>query len=617
MDISNMDFINVGEMDSVFDIKTGTYTPERLYIFFLSHKAEVVYLVEDGIMKGVISIGDLQRFYKNEQKELPINNTCFFVQYRNSYNKANDFFKEHPTVNEVPCISKKGKLQGIIRYEKDEKIREDQRKALKNAYKLNWYQGEILRFIKFSRAKVYLCSMDTKRVDENLTARARKIRNDRMKRKVKNGDRGLTEKEWKDFWGKDWYLGIDDDFKNDWSNFEIKNVLGRYEFEDFDGKLFNFSDGARKTLGRVCGQTSLERKIYMYGPCIVVGGYCKDDQTVASHLQEMLSKNGHTDWNVLNKGLCMPADCLNRAFMEPLSKDDIVIIVMEKEWLPADYYMENGIDFTDAFIDDDICKNIVDAYFHCNGEINRKIAAKIFEGLNSAGIFNYQQTGDAAAPIQDYYISWDINNYFHEYFIEHKLYVDYEKTTGAVVMNCNPFTFGHRHIVERALEYVDRLYVFVVEEDKSFFSFKDRLEMVKMGVEDLKDVIVIPSGKYILSYETFRQYFEKEQVKNVESMDYDIYIFAGVVARKLNINYRFVGEEPFDIVTKEYNNTMKKILPQFGIEVVEFPRKKINKSNKVISATDVRNIIAEKKYDELEKFVPESTIKYLAANGYI
>lgn len=32
-------------------------------------------------------------------------------------------------------------------------------------------------------------------------------------------------------------------------------------------------------------------------------------------------------------------------------------------------------------------QNIVDAYFHCNGEINRKIAARIFEGLNQAGIF--------------------------------------------------------------------------------------------------------------------------------------------------------------------------------------------------------------------------------------
>ena len=85
---------------------------------------------------------------------------------------------------------------------------------------------------------------------------------------------------------------------------------------------------------------------------------------------------------------------------------------------------------------------------------------------------------------------------------------------------------------------------------------------------------------------------------------------------RLNIKYRFVGEEPFDVVTKEYNNTMKKILPQFGVEVVEFPRK-INKDKKAISATDVRDFIAEKKHDRLKDLVPESTIQYLTTNGYI
>lgn len=617
MDIRTMAYVNIEEMDSVFDSKTGTYTPEGLYIYFLSHESEVVYFVEDGIMKGVISIGDLQRYYENGEKELPINNHIFFVKGRNSFNRAKFFFKEHLTVNEIPCISEKKELQGIIRYEKEGKIRDEQRKSLKTAYKHNWQQREILRFIKYSHARVFLCSMEKRRVDENLNARARKIRNDRWKREVENGNRRLTEKEWKDFWGKDWYAGIEEDLKNDISNLEIRNVLGKYEFNNFEGKIFHFYNGVRKTFGQVCEQAVPKRKLYMYGPCIVAGRYCRDDQTIASHLQKMLSEARHTGWHVLNEGFCGQVDCINRAFMEPLSKDDIVVIIMEKEWLPVDYYKEHGIDFTDVFIDDDICKKIVDAYFHCNGEINRKIAAKIFEGLNKADLFHDQRTGDAAVPIQNYYIPWDINQYFYEYFIEHKLQVDDKKTTGAAVMNCNPFTRGHRHMIERALEYVDRLYVFVVEEDKSYFSFEDRLEMVRTGVEDLKDVIVVPSGKYILSNDTFSQYFEKEQVETVESMDYDLYIFAEVFARKLNITYRFVGEEPFDMVTREYNNTMKRILPRFGIDVIEFPRKRMDKSEKVISATEVRTFIAEQKYDELKELIPESTMQYLTINGYL
>lgn len=41
----------------------------------------------------------------------------------------------------------------------------------------------------------------------------------------------------------------------------------------------------------------------------------------------------------------------------------------------------------------------------------------------------------------------------------------------------------------------------------------------------------------------------------------------------LHITHRFVGEEPEDIVTNVYNDAMKKILPKYGIELVEIPRK--------------------------------------------
>lgn len=76
-------------------------------------------------------------------------------------------------------------------------------------------------------------------------------------------------------------------------------------------------------------------------------------------------------------------------------------------------------------------------------------------------------------------------------------------------MNCNPFTLGHRYLIEEACSQVDILYVFVVEEDKSYFKFEDRIEMVRQGTKDLKQVQVLPSGKYIISKETFAQYFKK------------------------------------------------------------------------------------------------------------
>lgn len=43
----------------------------------------------------------------------------------------------------------------------------------------------------------------------------------------------------------------------------------------------------------------------------------------------------------------------------------------------------------------------------------------------------------------------------------------YRPRIGGIVMNCNPFTLGHRYLIEQSASKVDKLFIFVVEEDKS------------------------------------------------------------------------------------------------------------------------------------------------------
>ena len=96
-----------------------------------------------------------------------------------------------------------------------------------------------------------------------------------------------------------------------------------------------------------------------------------------------------------------------------------------------------------------------------------------------------------------------------------KLYSDYPKAknlVGAIVMNCNPFTLGHRYLIETCAEKCDMLIVFVVQEDKSYFPFEDRLRLVQEGCSDLENVCVTGSGKFILSSLTFSEYFNKAQL---------------------------------------------------------------------------------------------------------
>ncbi len=74
-------------------------------------------------------------------------------------------------------------------------------------------------------------------------------------------------------------------------------------------------------------------------------------------------------------------------------------------------------------------------------------------------------------------------------------------------MNCNPFTLGHRYLIETCAEKCDMLIVFVVQEDKSYFLFEDRLSLVQEGCSDLENVCVTGSGEFILSSLTFSEYF--------------------------------------------------------------------------------------------------------------
>lgn len=184
---------------------------------------------------------------------------------------------------------------------------------------------------------------------------------------------------------------------------------------------------------------------------------------------------------------------------------------------------------------------------------------------------------------------------------------------GAIVMNCNPFTFGHEYLIKYAAKRVAKLFVFVVEEDKSEFKFADRLELVRAGTKKISDVEVLPSGKFIISQRTFSGYFNKENLQNVQvDSSEDVEIFAREIAPALGITIRFAGEEPEDSVTRQYNETMRAILPQYNIDFCEIPRKETG--GEIISAKKVREALKAGDFRKIKKLVPDTTFKFLLKN---
>ena len=191
-----------------------------------------------------------------------------------------------------------------------------------------------------------------------------------------------------------------------------------------------------------------------------------------------------------------------------------------------------------------------------------------------------------------------------------KLSADKPENCGAIVMNCNPFTLGHRYLIETASKQVKHLFVLAVEEDRSVFKFADRIEMMRRGTADLKNVSIIPSGKFVVSSLTFPEYFEKSKKPDVTvDTTMDLEIFGEYIAPALHVKTRFVGEEPIDMVTNQYNRSMEKNLPKYGITLVEIPRKE--SGNAVISASRVRKLLGEKDYAGVKAIVPKTTYDYL------
>lgn len=181
---------------------------------------------------------------------------------------------------------------------------------------------------------------------------------------------------------------------------------------------------------------------------------------------------------------------------------------------------------------------------------------------------------------------------------------------GAVVVNCNPFTFGHRYLLETAASMVDTLHVFVVSEDRSDFPFSDRFELVRKGSEDISNLILHESGDYIISHATFPTYFMKKDANTDRiNAELDLALFGERIAPALNITERFVGTEPYCNVTRAYNECMKQLLPKYGVQVVEIERLD------GISASKVREAVGNGDWQLVKKLVPQSTYDYLLEKG--
>lgn len=351
-------------------------------------------------------------------------------------------------------------------------------------------------------------------------------------------------------------------------------------------------------------------KINIFGACIVYGAVVDDENTIPSMIQKKINSTNYS-YEVENFGARAIDFYENIRTADSLliHKDDVFIFVISPD--ERKQLEKLGINDVKSF---SVALNSYPSfhdYFmgepvHCNAKANSIISDYVFKYVKKELKYKKQNPSIIKNPkitkTKDYYMNPELLKYLD--FLKSKK--RNTKNNGAIMMNCNPFTYGHLKLVEYASQRVDTLYIFVVQEDKSYFKFKDRLKMVEDSCKSISNVIVIPSGTVFGTFMTFQAYFEKETNNEVEvDASLDIELFTNYVAPILNISKRFVGDEPVDQVTQQYNKDLQEILPLYNIELFIIPRFKSN--GKIISAKTVRKAIEEHNIDILRELVPPTT----------
>ena len=184
-------------------------------------------------------------------------------------------------------------------------------------------------------------------------------------------------------------------------------------------------------------------------------------------------------------------------------------------------------------------------------------------------------------------------------------------TAAAIVMNANPFTLGHRHLIKTAARENDTLHLFLLSENHGPIPAPVRRRLVEEGIRDIPNVVLHNTGSYMISSATFPSYFLPDSDTAIRAQaELDLAVFSRI-AHTLGITRRYLGEEPTSRVTGLYNETMARKLPAAGIECTVIPRLAVG--GRTVSASTVRQAIHDGALEAVRDMLPDTTYRYFTA----
>ncbi len=396
---------------------------------------------------------------------------------------------------------------------------------------------------------------------------------------------------------------------------------------DSDRPMMSVKNGLRVTVGQ---PNIAARKILFFGSSTTYSSGMSDTYTLVSQVQRNINEY-FSDIVLENHGIIgmKLLQAMNNLVQTNIKENDIVVFFNFDEFRNGSIQDLHKIDLnsiergSDFFID----LNNKQGHYSPRGNkvlsqvivkehllpllnnkaselVNRgdRINESILSVLEKFKYFLFRHTAQALE-------SCEMKSYL-ELLDQHA--TDNEGVIGSVAVNCNPITKGHLHLIEHAARSVDKLFIFVIEEDKSFFKFEDRFKLVFESTKHIGNVTVIRGGKFICTELTYPDYFDKETSEAKADASMEAWFFCEYIAKKLNISKIFLGNEPKCQITQQYNEKMQELLPSYDIEVEIIER--ISTNGDVISASKVREFLANRDFSSIEAIVPKPTYLFLKEN---
>ncbi len=446
-------------------------------------------------------------------------------------------------------------------------------------------------FSELEKRGVETVLMTTKRNDSNYVVKTEKEMKERFPTVANNLNELMVQYEqqfFDDLYEKTYAREIEA------CHFSIQRVRDGIRLKDIKSELVNVEHGERATVDQ---PDDYERCIYFFGQCLIIGAYVDDAHTIESYLQAMVNEAGYKA-RIVNCGCWGNAiQSVVRMLATPLREGDIVVMLSEDP--DVDTTNLKTVDLWQTLEKNGAPSQwMLDIPFHANHHVSELCAKALFDVIFDSRYKDKPRSTEVITQGFDIVDQFFTQNYFHGQDLRRF------NRVACCVFNGNPFTNGHKYLIETASKAVDHVYLLSLRENCSMFSFNERYAMAVDATSNLPNVTVVPDSLSVADATNFPAYFIKVYEGDAEEqIERHVEMYAAI-AKPLHTTHRYVGEEAHDLVANGINEACKRILPRYGIKTVVVKRKEDDSG--VITGSCVRELAANNN-PRLDSLVPKAT----------